>query len=136
MKMYLSLLSTEEKHLFLKIAYTLSHADGVYSDEEQMAINEYCKEMNISFDDNITIEPLDRILDDLDIATDHRNKKIIIFELIGLALAEGDYSESEKDYINAIEKRLDVDHKFSECCEEELRKYIDFQVNLNRMILE
>lgn len=49
--MYLALLTQHEKENFLKLAVSLSCADGNFGEEEHFMISQYCDEMGI--DDTI-----------------------------------------------------------------------------------
>lgn len=133
--MYLAVLSTEEKELFLGLAYNLSVSDGTYSEEEKTIMQSYCQEMQCDFDVNTMVRPLNQIIARLNEIADLRVKKIIIFEAIGLTMADGTYGESERTILSDIEKEFDVEKDFGDTCEKILKEYISFQTKINQLIL-
>lgn len=136
--MYLALLSEKEKEIFLNVAFNLVTADGDYSDEEKAVIAGYCQEMQYTytFDKKRTVKSIDVLINDIRSNSDNKIKKIFVFELIGLAMADGNYDESERNLINKLEMEFDIDLGFARDCETVLNEYIAFQTKLNQLILE
>ena len=133
--MYLSLLKPEEKSLFLGLAYELASADGSYSNEEKLIIESYCNEMQIEFNKELMVNSIDEILKKIVEISDDRTKKIIIFEVIGLAMVDGTYAESEKSMILNMEKLFGIGNSFVKRCENVLYEYIQLQEKINKLIL-
>lgn len=133
--MYLALLSKEEKEIFLGIAFHLAVADGDYSDEEKEVMNGYCQETQCVFDEKTMVKPIDTLIKAIKLNSDNRVKKIFIFELIGLVMADSNYSEDERTLINNLEMEFDIGPGFAENCETVLSEYIAFQTKLNQLIL-
>lgn len=133
--MYLALLDEKEKGLFLGLAYALASADGDYSDEEKAVINGYCQEMQTQFELEM-IKSTDYIVSEIKAKSNEKVKKIFIFELIGLAMADGDYSDNERALIRKMEKEFNTEKEFAKRCEDVLNEYITFQERINRLILE
>lgn len=134
--MYLALLSEKEKEMFLGVAFHLVTADGNYSDEEKAVINGYCQEMQCIFDEKTMVKPIDLLIRDVKENSNNRIKKIFVFELIGLAMADGNYDEDERALINKLEVEFDIALGFSKNCEAVLKEYIAFQTKLNQFIFE
>lgn len=134
--MYLALLSEKEKEMFLGVAFNLAAVDGDYSDEEKTVINGYCQEMQCIFDEKTMVKPMDVLIKDIKSNSDNRIKKIFVFELIGLAMADGNYDEDERALINKLEVEFDIGLGFAKKCETILNEYIAFQTKLNQLILE
>ena len=134
--MYLALLSEKEKELFLGVAFNLAAVDGDYSDEEKTVINGYCQEMQCVFDEKTMVKPMDVLIRDIKLNSNNRIKKIFIFELVGLAMADGNYDEDERALINNLELEFDIGLGFAKNCEAVLKEYIAFQTRLNQFILE
>lgn len=133
--MYLAVLSAEEKELFLGLAYKLSVADGEYSEEEKAIMQSYCHEMQCEFDVNRMVKSIDQLINRLNEIADLRVKKIVIFEAIGLTMADGIYGESERTIISNIETFFGVEKGFAGKCENILNEYISFQTKINQLIL-
>lgn len=102
--MFLAMLTTNEKLAFLSLAYALSNAhDGVSSVEEDI-INACVQEMNIQHtNDFMNIEKACENI------TDTKAKKITILELMLVALADGDYAESEDHIMQKILSKLNIE---------------------------
>lgn len=132
--MYLSILKEEEKIMFLDLAYALSAADGKMSDEEKSMIDRYCDEMGIE-KRNPSINDKAKIVKELAKAADLQSKKIIIFELTGLAIADNTYDETEKQFINEAVSQFELTKEFMEECENIISEYLSFQNKINNLIL-
>lgn len=133
--MYLSLLTPELKNDFLDLALILTSADGVITDEEKTMIIEYCNEMNISLNNDVPPLPLNQLLDDISEKSDKRQKKIILFELTGLALSDSDYDISEKKIIELAAVYFDLDSSFLKSCEDVIKKYNILQNKINDIVI-
>ena len=128
--MYLIMLDEKEKEAFLGIAYALTSADGSFSDEEKSMISAYCDEMAIR-DVDSPIRSMDESVEIIRTSSSMQVKKIVIFEIVGLALVDGNYDESERELIVKIEKDFDISAGFSDDCEKLIREYLDLQSNIN-----
>lgn len=133
--MYLALLNEREKEMFLGVAYNLATADGNYSDEEKAVIDGYCQEMQFEFDEKKMVKETDILLDMISSDVSMKIKKIIVFELIGLAMADGSYDTDERKLISLAERQFGIETGFADKCESELTKYIEFQTKLNQIVL-
>lgn len=133
--MYLSLLKEEQKELFLDLAYQLALTDGIYGKEENKTMEAYSKEMDVEFRMDREIKGIDYVIGELEKLCDEREKKIIVFEAIGLALSDNHYDVSEKEFIFSIIKRFDLKSEFGEKCEKILNEYINFQRRVNELII-
>lgn len=134
--MYLSVLNSAERVLFLGLAYHLATSDGEYSSEEQATIEGYCQEVQVQFDDNTMIKPIDYIINELTIKSNVKVKKIIVFEAIGLAMADNNYDEGERNIVNQMISAFGLDSIFSNECEQVIKEYISFQNRINKLVLE
>lgn len=134
--MYLPMLSKREKEMFLELAYNFVNVDGNFSQEERDTISAYCQEAQCTFDERDGIRPIDAIADEINSVSSKRNKQIIIFELVGLAISDGEFDDSERDMINHFSKLVGVESEFSAQCEAKLTQYVDFQMKLNKLVLE
>jgi len=132
--MYLNLLKDEEKKLFLELAYDLSASDGDFEEEETAMITTYCAEMGISFD--ITEKrTADSVINQINEISDIKSKRIIVFELIGLALCDDRYDENEKDMIYELAERISIEKSVVVEFETMISEYIKIQSQMNNLIL-
>ena len=132
--MYLSILKKEEKKLFLDLAYSLASADGNIADEEKTIIDHYCDEMEIEKQLPTTVDKSE-IVNKLTEVSDMQNKKIIIFELIGLAMADNNYDEAEKEFITEAVSQFELSIDYMESCEKIISEYLSLQAKINNLIL-
>ena len=133
--MYLALLNEEEKISFLGMAYNLATVDGDYSETEKNVINGYCQELQILFDEKTMIKPMGDLINEIAMNSSERTKKIFIFELIGLAITDGNYDNDERQIIAKIESGFGVSSDFADMCESILNEYLAFQNRLNNLII-
>ena len=123
--MYLSNLNEKQKYLFLEFAYCLAVSDGDYSIEEENLMNAYCDEMLITFDSTKIIDKLPkRIIEKINLECNEHEKKIFIFEALGLVLSDLDYTESEKQIINIAMNEFGLKEEFKNECENIIREYM------------
>ena len=107
--MYLSLLSNDNKELFLDLILIIAKVDNDFSDEE-----------------------LINVIDEL---TSMKEKRIFIFEAIGLAMADGDFDGDEKKIILLASYVFALDESYVKECEVILTQYYDFQNKVNQLVL-
>ena len=133
--MYLALLNKEQKEIFLGLAYNLSNIDGDYSSPEQQMIESYCGEMNIEYSDSIAKVELNTIMENINKIFDNKSIKIVLFELIGLAMVDNHFDKSEYAFLNSIQNLFSVDSEFMSKAENYIKKYLELQLNINTLIL-
>lgn len=132
--MYLSILEREQKKLFYQLAVAIASVDGVCSDEEKIMLNSYCKEMDLKYPE-IDIKPIDEILQKLNEITNIQEKKIIIFEVVGLVLADKVCNVKEEEVLRNIEKEFDMDSNYTNKCKELILEYLRLQEKINTEVL-
>ena len=132
--MYLALLKQNEKENFLKLAVALSSADGNFGEEEHFMISQYCDEMGL---DNHIPNEVDKDFIVNEIANDSsiQNKKIMIFELLGLAMSDKKFSKSEETLILSFANKLGIDSEYVVNCKEMITKYLELQNQINNYII-
>lgn len=133
--MYLALLNKDQKEMFLGLAYNLSNIDGDYSSSEQQMIESYCGEMNIEYSDSIAKVELNTIMENINKIFDNKSIKIVLFELIGLAMVDNNFDETEHAFLNSIQNLFSVDSEFMSKAENYIKNYLDLQLNINTLIL-
>lgn len=133
--MYLGLLSKNEKELFLGLAHYVSISDDIIGAEEKEMLKAYCIEMNLPLDYEKPSKPINRIIEEISSVCSDKSKKIIVFELIGLAYSDKNYDETEKQLIINIVESFSLDKNYLQKCEEIVKEYITFQTKINNMVL-
>ncbi len=104
--MFLKEFNNEESTAFINLVNRFANIDNVLAKEEKRLIKDYIKELglenieidNLSYDESINILKKSK----------ERIKKIAYFELIGLALVDGNYGDKEVDYLDKIAIDLDI----------------------------
>ena len=133
--MYLVMLNSQEKELFLGLAYAIASSDGTYSDVEKKMINAYCQEMQIDFKEDSMIKPVEDIILTFTKVSSEEIKKIVVFEAIGIAMVDGGYDENERKIIIEMEEKFKLEAGFNKKCESLLNEYISIQHRMNQLII-
>ena len=132
--MYLALLNDKEKELFLGLAYDLVTSDGEYSGAEKATIDGYCQEMMFKFNEKTMIRQIDSIIDEFNRLSNDKVKRIIVFESIGLAMADNHYDIPERELIKKMEDSFGLEKEYASCCEKLLNEYISFQDRIDSLV--
>lgn len=133
--MYLSILTEKEKQLFLNLAYTLAYSDGEFGDEEKLLLDAYCNEMGTTFDRPETAVSLNELLESLKRDIFENNRKVVYFELLGLAVVDGKYSEEEKKVMDTVREIFGLTCEFADQCYDFLQQYLQMQERLTTLLL-
>ena len=104
--MFLNELSKNEGIAFMQLVKDLANSDNTLAKEEKNLYNDYLKELNIN-ESEIPDINLNSVYETLKNSSE-RSKNIIYFELIGLALIDGEYDEKEVDFLEEIARNLDI----------------------------
>ena len=122
--MFLNQLLDEEKKAFISLSIYAANADGDFSIEEKSMFQEYCKEMDLESFSAKDIISMDDIVNTFKMSEEH-NKKIALFELLGLVYSDGMYKDEEKKFVMDFVKKIDLAENI---VEEQLKlviKYLD-----------
>lgn len=134
--MYLAMLNEDQKSMFLSLALYLAKIDNDYSVQEQEIIQSYCDEMNIKTNQFVEFKSVNQLISMLDESCDMITKRIIVFEAIGLALIDQDYSDEEKKIIHLMSSYFGIEQGYLEECEQLIREYVVFQTKFNSLVLK
>ena len=104
--MFLKELNKEESICFLNLVSIFTKVDNKFAKEEKVLVHEYKEELGINSEEIQTME-YDDIIKKLNNSSD-KSKLIIYFELVGLALVDGDYENEEVDFLEKISKDLNI----------------------------
>lgn len=133
--MYLSLLKEEEKKIFLELAYEVVFLDNDFSEKEQLMIESYCNEMQIEVPPVIRARSLAELIGTIKEEWGEREKKIVLFEIIGLAMIDGNFDEEERKSIAYMTEVFGLQDEFRDGCEILLRGYAEMQNRMNTLVL-
>jgi len=107
--MFLHLLNKEDQKKFLELANILVNCDSNLSNEDLQLTNAYRYEIRISEDEYLIQNTgLEDILNNL-ASTSLKNKKAILIELIALSLSDNDDNILEKELIDKIAEKFEID---------------------------
>ena len=121
--MLLRELNEKEAQGFLKIATEFINVDGNIHVQEKQIIDKYSKELSTTIAVNsMEIEDAKKVLSQ----ASQRIKNIVYFELLGLAIVDGEYENTEIDFLEDLSKDFNIDRatKF---------KYANFYYDIDKM---
>lgn len=130
------MLNEKQKEIFLDLAYQLAFIDNDFSEKERVMIESYCKEMEIAVPEVIRAKPIGEIVESMRNEYTMIEKKITVFEILGLAIVDGNYDEDERKIVEEIMKALEIEKSFAEKSEKILKEYIGIQSKINALVLE
>ena len=104
--MFLTELNTEEASAFLSLVTQFAKVDETFAKEEKRLIYDYLDELSLKEEDikNLSYEEIINVLK----KSKNRIKSIVYFELVGLALVDGEYGDKEIDFLDKIAGSLDI----------------------------
>ncbi len=101
--MFLNFFSNEEKSAFWNLANEMIAKDGKITEEELDLLDTYKLELGefekLSFSQKIVVE---------DVFKSTQKQKILLLELLGLALADNDFDEAEKKMISDLAEKFRI----------------------------
>ena len=101
------MLKDEQKDLFLELAVVAAKANGNFDETEKEMLIKFANEMKISPKDEVT-KSEDEIIDELAKICGKKEKKIILFETIGILNADGEFDEKEAEHLAKIAKKFEI----------------------------
>ena len=104
--MFLNELNGQEAVAFINLVNQFANIDEVFAKEEKELIESYLEELNIEVNKVNSLNYED-VINELKKCT-NRVKSIVYFELVGLALVDGEYGDKEIDFLDKIAVGLDI----------------------------
>ena len=105
--MYLGELNEKQKERFLDIGISLAIADDEFSNEEKNTILLLCDEMRIEVRYTAEVS-LEEAVNFFIFEASQRIQRIVVFELLGIAMADSVYQEHERTLITKIAKAYSI----------------------------
>ncbi len=130
--MYLNKLNFEEKRAFLSLAYLVAESNGIFEEAEKNMISQYCLEMGIN-DIKYSETSLESAVSVYDNST-KVVKNIVILELIGLCLTDGEYDSAENDVLEKIALSLDISKETIVNFRNDLKDYFEVVTKMTKHI--
>ncbi|MBB6623399.1 hypothetical protein [Clostridium gasigenes] len=104
--MFLNELNENEATAFINVVSEFANVDNTFAKEEKEVLEGYLKDLKLT-KDIIGKLNFDKSLQTLNESKD-RIKKIVYFELIGLALVDGEYGDKEVEFLDNIAKQFGI----------------------------
>ncbi|PRR83934.1 hypothetical protein [Clostridium vincentii] len=104
--MFLNELNGQEAVAFINLVNQFANIDEFFAKEEKELIKSYLEELNVERDKLNSLN-YEEIINELKKGT-NRVKSIVYFELVGLALVDGEYGDREIDFLDKIAVGLDI----------------------------
>lgn len=104
--MFLNELNKSEGIAFLQLVKALANVDNCFEKEEKQLYDDYLQELNIK-DEEVEDCDFSLVCKSLE-KTAQRIKNIIYFELVGLALVDGEYEIEEIDFLEDVGQKLNI----------------------------
>lgn len=105
--MLLDELSMEEKKAFWNIANVLASVDGRVMEEESI-LNQYNEEMGVNFAFiDASLVDIDKEIESIS-SSSLRSRKIVYFELFGVAYADTEFDANEKAILDKVSLGLGI----------------------------
>lgn len=129
--MILKELSRKEGIAFVQLVFEFIKMDDAFSKEQEAMVDDYLKDVGITKEDlnELTLtESLCCIKE-----ASERVKKIIYFELLGLALVDGEYEDFEIGFLEELSNSLKIDRASKFKYANFYFEYIDQYLNSNKL---
>jgi uncharacterized tellurite resistance protein B-like protein len=103
--MFLNVMEVEERKKFLELAFKLAQVDGDYAEEEEEIINSYKAELGITeIEDTLSIDELISYFS----SKNDTVKKVVLFEVYGMILADDKLEKSEEEVFDNIKSQFNI----------------------------
>ena len=99
--MFLNLMNKPQKELFMELAIKAAEVNGVVELEEKNMLKAYAIEMQIHARYK-TERETEEILNSLLEITCEKERRIIVFEILGMMFSDGVYDEKEEQFVKYI----------------------------------
>jgi len=133
--MYLVALKQNIKEKFLDLAIALAKADNDYEKREEEVIRSYCMEMNIEYREQREESDVKKIILELDNMCDNQEKRVVVFESVGLAMADSYLDEREREILTLAAYVFGLDEDYVMRCIEKIEEYKTLQRSINEFVL-
>ena len=133
--MYLEFLKGRERELCIELAINLASTDGNFSQKERLLIEGQCADAGVTYDFRKELTPLQEIIECLIAESNLTERKIIVFEMVRLAIVDNVFHENEKDLIGDLAVQFELEDSYIEQCKEVLEAYMNIEEKINLLVL-
>ena len=119
--MFLDELNEKESISFINVVKNFALVDNVFAEQEKELIENYIEELHLEGKD-LSSTNLEEGIKVLESSTD-KIKRIVLFELAGLALIDGEFEDKEIKFIANLSDRLGVSRA-------RVQAFFNYMVNL------
>lgn len=105
--MFLEMLSDIQRELFLHLAICAAQANNIVDEREKEMILRFAKEMDVEPITN-TDKDVDEVIRELNESCGNLERKIILFEIIGIILSDQNCDELEKNFLNNLAAKFEI----------------------------
>lgn len=133
--MYLEFLKDKEKELCVDLAVNLASMDGDFSLKERLLIEGYCSDAAYEYDFNKELPPLQEVIDKLVSESNVTERKIIVFEMVRLAIVDSIFHDNEKILLKDLAAQFELEDSYVDSCKELLESYVDIEAKMNMLVL-
>lgn len=131
--MLLDELSMEEKKAFWNIANVLASVDGRVMEEESI-LNQYNEEMGVNFAFiDASLVDIDKEIESIR-SSSLRSRKIVCFELFGVAYADTEFDDKEKAILDKVSHGLGISDDIREVLEKSVTTIYDTYRKLGEVL--
>ncbi len=131
--MLLDELSMEEKKAFWNIANVLASVDGRVMEEESI-LNQYNEEMGVNFAFiDASLVDIDKEIESIS-SSSLRSRKIVYFELFGVAYADTEFDDKEKAILDKVSHGLGISDDIREVLEKSVTTIYDTYRKLGEVL--
>lgn len=104
--MFLFELSKDQARAFMRVVSEFVSIDNKVKKEEKSIIDKYISKLEVSKEeiDGLSHKEAMEILD----KSEEKIKKMVYFELLGVALIDGDYENSEVDFLEEVAEEFKI----------------------------
>jgi len=134
--MFLNVLSEENKKIFIDLAIVVACADDSFDPEEKDLIEAYKQEMGIEYYHPEVRTEINSIISNIVLSCTEKEKRIVVFEIIGLAKSDKIYDSREKELVNRIATAIGVDSVYIGECELLIDEYLSLHEKLLQVVLD
>lgn len=132
--MFLNCLNNKQKSLFIELAIKAAESNGIVELEEKNMLKSFAVEMNIKPVYH-TDHDLESIIDEIKDISSEKELRIILFEILGIMMADSVVDEEEKNFIEKIVKKFDVDVSIVEIMMNLLHDYVKIYQEILQVVL-
>lgn len=106
--MYLSELSVAERKHFLELAYSAMALNGSYKEQEKAIFESFTHECGMPSYQPKLQDDINAVIKVL-IRSEMKNRRIVLVELFGIVMADGEYCENEIEFMRKLAVSFDIE---------------------------